>query len=166
MDRKETTKWLSELLYQDKLSGMGRHWASEVTVENRGRVDYMLFEPENGFDIGAIEKGIFTCFEIKSCKADYNSGHGLNFVGEKNYIVMTMDTYKALLHPELEGLSVHVGVLVACPENRDLADEFIEPTPLDTDVEWKLKAARGCFKGPRKLSMTELLFCMLRSGRE
>lgn len=36
MDRKQTTKFLSDLLINVKFSGMGKYWASEVTL------DYMM----------------------------------------------------------------------------------------------------------------------------
>lgn len=39
-----------------------------------------------------------------------------------------------------------------------------EVTPLDGDTEkWKLSVALNCHAGSRKRSMTELLFCMVRS---
>lgn len=41
-----------------------------------------------------LQQRIFTCYEIKSCKEDVYSGNGLNFYGEKNYIVTTMECYK------------------------------------------------------------------------
>lgn len=140
----------------------------------------MQFSPENQCSISAIEKGIFTCYEIKSCRADIYSGNGLNFIGEKNYLVVTMECYKDIL-PDLRNgnFARHVrehfpecyaeigcmGVLVAVPRWREVMEEFENPTPLDGDTEkWKLSVALNCHAGSRKRSMTELLFCMLRSG--
>lgn len=40
MDRKQTTKFLSDLLINVKFSGMGKYWASEVSL------DYMLGKGE------------------------------------------------------------------------------------------------------------------------
>lgn len=97
MNRVETTKFLGELLKSSRLSGMGKYWASEVSIDaftsagKGGRVDFMQFEPPNQCSVGALEKGIFICYEVKSCKEDVYSGNGLNFYGEKNYIVTTMD---------------------------------------------------------------------------
>lgn len=53
------------------------------------------------------------------------------------------------------------------PYQREVAEEFENSTPLDGDVEkWKLSVAIKCnHNGSRKRSMTELLFCMVRSGR-
>lgn len=98
MNRKEITSFLGELLIHSKLSGIGKYWASEVSLDfgttEVKRVDFMQFEPAGVVGISGIEKGIFICYEIKSCKADFESGFGRNFIGEKNYFVMPMVTYK------------------------------------------------------------------------
>lgn len=53
----------------------------------------------------------------------------------------------------------------AIPDWAEATDEFEKPTPLDAEVrQWKLAVILPCRYGPRKRSMTELLFCMLRSG--
>ena len=120
--------------------------------------------------------------EIKSCKEDIYSGNGLNFIGEKNYLVTTMECYKEILpdlkngkfakhirenFPECYAEIGNMGVMVAVPYQREVAEEFENSTPLDGDVEkWKLSVAIKCnHNGSRKRSMTELLFCMVRSGR-
>ena len=101
MTRKETTKFLSDLLVKEKFSGMGKYYASEVTL-NYGsadvrRVDFMQFKPPSTYSVSGIEKGEFICYEVKSCMEDYKSGHGQNFIGEKNYFVMPMSLYNAPL---------------------------------------------------------------------
>ena len=72
MDRSEITHFLSNLLETDRLSGLGKHWAKEVSIDpwyaKARRVDYMQFSPADQCSISGIEKGIFTCYEIKSCK--------------------------------------------------------------------------------------------------
>lgn len=87
MDRSEITKFLRNLLIRDRFSRMGKYWASEVSVDYGStyvkRVDFMQFEPAGVVYQSDIEKGMFTCFEIKSCKEDVYSGNGLNFLGEK-----------------------------------------------------------------------------------
>ncbi|RHK39949.1 hypothetical protein DW068_06150 [Anaerobutyricum hallii] len=182
MTRAETTKFLGQLLINQYFSGMGKHWASEVSVDpwstNGKRVDFMQFSPENQMSISGIEKGIFTCYEVKSCKKDVYSGNGLNFIGEKNYIVMTMKCYKDILpdlrenkfvkylHNNYPGSSDYFGVMVALPKWRECMDEFENPTPLSKELDqWKLSIVLPCRNGPRYRSATELLFCMLRSGR-
>lgn len=164
MDRKETTEFLGKLLKKEKFSGMGKYWASEVSIDygttDVKRVDFMQFEPIGVCGISAIEKGNFTCYEIKSCKADVKSGFGQNFIAEKNYFVMPMKTYKEIIHEIPQG----IGVLVPIPVYADKYKEFENPTELSMDKEWKLYSIRKCIPKLRKRSMTELLFCMLRSG--
>lgn len=180
INRADTTKFLGDILVANRLSGVGKYYAREVSIDpwtdHGKRVDFMQFVPENQMSISGIEKGIFVCYEVKSCKEDLYSGHGLNFFGEKNYIVMSMECYKSVLddyrdgkinwylmehHPES---SRYYGFLVAVPCGRTTDDEFIQPTPLEGKPEnWKLMAIKNCRLGPRKRSTTELLFCMLRS---
>lgn len=179
MDRADTTKFLSNLLIE-KL-GARTYWAREVSVDygtNKvKRVDFMQFEPAGVIYQSDIEKGIFTCYEIKSCKEDVYSGNGLNFLGEKNYIVTTMQCYKDI-QPDIRSgkLSDHIqkcnpeslnqyGIMVAVPIGRDLTDEYENPTELTADRNWELKVIMPCYQKGRKRSTTELLFCMLRSGK-
>ena len=50
MERAETTRFLGELLVSSRFSGMGKYWASEVSIDafttagKGGRVDFMQFE--------------------------------------------------------------------------------------------------------------------------
>ena len=167
MDRKETTKFLGDLLKREKL-GNG-YWASEVSIDygttDVKRVDFMQFVTAGVVGVSGIEKGIFICYEIKSCKTDFTSGFGRNFIGEKNYFVMSMDTYKEVIHDIPNG----IGVLVPIPEsientNEERYKEFENPTELSDKTAWKFWAIRRPREQIRKRSMVELLFCMLRSG--
>ena len=114
MKRKETTEFLSKLLERTVLTPFGKHWASEVMLDfgredGQQRIDYLLFEPAGATYISDVEKGVFTAYEIKSCKADVYSGNGLNFVGEKNYIVTTMECWKDLKEDIVSGkLQEHI----------------------------------------------------------
>lgn len=181
MTRTEITKFLGQLLINTRFSGAGKHWASEVSIDPWGReakrVDYMQFSPADQCSISGIEKGIFTCYEVKSCKEDVYSGNGLNFLGEKNYIVTTIECYNDILpdlrsgkfakhmHEQFPESSHYFGIMVAIPRLAELTDELKNPTPIDYDAErWKLAVVLPARQGPRKRSMTELLFCMLRSG--
>ena len=169
MDRKEVTNFLSELLIQQRFSGRGKYWAREVTLDygqGQGkvkRVDFMQFKPYNQLAVSGLEKGEFICYEIKSCKADVFSGHGLNFEGERNYIVTTMETWKELISSGQERIPHCVGIMVAC--YKDKYKEFENPTPLSKDGCWRLEVVRQAHPIDRKRSIAELLFCMLRSGR-
>lgn len=184
MDRKKTTEFLGNLLVSDRFGGMGKYWAREVSIDpwaakgKPKRVDYMQFVPAGQCSISEIEKGIFVCYEIKSCRQDVYSGNGLNFIGEKNYIVTTMQCYKELQQDFRDGTfykhlqevapdsSTHFGIMVAIPYMAELTAEFENPTEIDFEKgRWKLAVIDNCRPGLRKKSTTELLFCMLRSGR-
>ena len=99
MNRQSTTLLLSDLLRRDVLANW--HWASEVKYVKMGggvgRVDFMSFKAANTRD-GAtepvVQQGTFTCYEVKSCMEDYESGHGLNFIGDYNYLVMPMQSVR------------------------------------------------------------------------
>lgn len=55
----------------------------------------MKFKPVNN-TVSGIEKGDFYCYEVKSSIEDFNSGHGLNFIGDYNYLVMPEEVYVAV----------------------------------------------------------------------
>ena len=194
MQRREITEKLL-LLVKEKTMLPGIYGASEVSFdwgsENVRYVDYMTFSPKNTTSVSGIEEGIFTCYEIKSCYEDLYSGKGLNFIGEKNYIVTTMSVYRKIVEDQKKDLEngitdsakgklaehirktnpesryrigYDVGILVAIPVNRSEIDEFDDPTPLDRqDVVWKLAIMQRCRETDRKRSMTEILFCMMRA---
>ena len=181
MTRKETTEFLRNLLISSRLSGRGKYWASEVSIDygttDVKRVDFMQFEPKGVVYQSDIEKGTFTCYEVKSCKADIYSGNGLNFIGEKNYIVTTMECYKEI-QPDMRSGKLWEHIKKCCPEASPLygiivpvpwmvkqEDEYENPTRLDANTTWDMKVIYSCVQGGRKRSTTELLFCMLRSGK-
>lgn len=196
MNRKEITKKLSDILIIDRFSGVGKYWAKEVTLDygtsHPIRVDYMQYTPNGAIFTSDIENGYFTCYEIKSCKADVYSGNGLNFIGEKNYIVTTMDCYKTLLPDiqsgkmsdyiiEANGRCVYWDILIALPDyyikdsnhksgyrKIEMIDEFDNPTPLENEGRWRLVASNvgNRHDSYRTRSQVELLFCMLRAGKE
>ncbi|MCB6288733.1 hypothetical protein LI276_21880, partial [[Clostridium] scindens] len=79
--------------------------------------------------ISGLEKGIFICYEVKSCLGDFKSGHGQNYIGEGNYLVMPMELYKKVIHD----IPHDIGVLVPVPstlgrKNEDIYREFENPT--------------------------------------
>lgn len=65
MNREEITKFLCDLLIQQRLSGRGKYWASEVTLDygqgkgKQKRVDFMQFKPQNQLAVSGLEKGEF-----------------------------------------------------------------------------------------------------------
>ncbi len=185
MDRKQITQHLTDILICDKLSDR-KYYAREVTFDygtnHNKRIDVVQFSPKGVIFASDMEKGIFTCYEIKSCIADVYSGSGLNFFGEKNYIVTTMETYKKLQDDMREGKlqkylkenypesSDHFGILVPVPSHIDLRStddtysEYDNPTEFKgDDSDWKLWTALPCREGSRTRSTVEMLFCLLRS---
>ncbi len=185
MNRKETTKLLTDILINDKLSDR-KYYAREVTLDygtdHTKRIDVVQFCPQGVIFASDIEKGSFICYEIKSCREDVYSGNGLNFFGEKNYIVTTMKNYKDLQEDLRDGTlqkyvkenypesSSYYGFMVAVPSYVDLRStdstyaEFENPTEFGGKAwDWKLQTIYPCHEGPRTRSTTEMLFCMLRS---
>lgn len=178
ISRKITTDFLSKLLCKEKLIGIGKHYAREVTADygtgKAKRVDFMQFVPDGQCSVSALEKGIFVCYEIKSCKEDVYSGNGLNFLGEKNYIITTLECGKELLTDIRSGKlkkyiqehypdsSTNFGIMVAV---RGAKDGFYDgEITVDSDVnKWYLKTIANCRTGLRRKSIVELLFCMLRA---
>lgn len=186
MNRKQTTQFLTDILIKQHFP-IFTHYAQEVTLDygtkHSCRIDIMRFEPKGSTFASDIEKGVFTCYEIKSCKADVYSGNGLNFYGEYNYIVTTMKTYKELKEDIYNGkLNDHVksvmnvnecpkfGFMVAVPshldmrKNSDMYEEYMKPTELKGEVsDWKMWTIIPSYSAKRTKSITELLFCMLRA---
>ena len=182
MNRKEITKLLTDTLINTKLSDR-KYYAKEVTLDygtsTPKRIDIMQYIPTGVTYAGDIERGEFVCYEIKSCKEDVFSGHGLRFYGDKNYIVTTMKCYKDIamdmdrlkeyLKENYPESSRDFGIMVLVPDSVDLRnsnalyDEFETPTSLDKCDRWKFWTAINCHHGHRKRGITELLFCMLRA---
>lgn len=76
VNRREVTRSLSDMV-EARLSGK-TYWASEVMIgaldARSPRVDYMSFHLDTR-DYGritaaAMERGVFACYEVKSCMAD------------------------------------------------------------------------------------------------
>ena len=72
MNRKETTEFLSNLLISNRLTGRGKYYAREVSIDygtaNVKRIDFLQFEPKGVVYQSDIEKGIFTCYEVSFSK--------------------------------------------------------------------------------------------------
>ena len=185
MNRKSTTKLLTDILTADRLNDR-KYYAKEVTLDfgtdHSKRIDVVQFTPKGVIYPSDMEKGTFTCYEIKSCREDVYSGNGLNFYGEKNYIVTTMETYKKLQedinsgrlsnyisehYPESSqyyGFMIPIRVKIDLRDTKKIYEEFESPTPFEGESSnWHLWTALPCNEGRRTRSMIELLFCMLRS---
>lgn len=94
--RDETTGELSERV----LARLRREYslvASEVWVDDDHRVDFVGFRPERFSPFpSSIERGEFVYVEVKSCMADFKSGHGLTFQGDANWLVCPPDLAQSL----------------------------------------------------------------------
>ena len=168
MTRPETTTFLSNLL-EDSLRAVGTQYATEVVIDwgtkDIKRIDFVAFKPKNSMSIAGIEKGEVTCYEVKSCVADLRSGCGLNFIGDKNYLITTMETYKAAQRTHISKLPPGTGIRVATPTGADIYAEFSTPTALPEDGEirgWDLRTVIPAHTAHRKKSLLEILYCMLR----
>lgn len=184
MNRKEITKLITKTLIYSKLSDR-KYYAREVTLDygtkHPKRIDVMQYIPSGVTYASDIERGEFICYEIKSSYEDLYSGHGLNFYGDKNYIVTTMELGNRIYEDLDSGKlidyikehypesSLNFGVMVMIParinplNTEELYQEKIDPTPLDACDQWRITTLKYCHKGNRKRGVIELLFCMLRS---
>ena len=100
--RKEVTRCLSELV-ENRITGLNMVWSREVPFDkgtsSERRVDYVAFRPfmpEQRVEPSSLELGTFEFYEIKSCIADFESGHGLTFEGDENYLVTVPDLAERL----------------------------------------------------------------------
>lgn len=151
MSRPEITKKLSISLekYLNPKNDTRIYIAKEVTFDygtsHAIRVDYMRFKPANN-SVSGIEKGDFYCYEVKSSVEDFNSGHGLNFIGDYNYLVMPKDVYESVQ----DKIPYFVGVIVP------------------TESSWRnngqeLAAIKKAKRRDRDKPLSEMLFMMFRS---
>lgn len=80
LSRNSTFSYLMAMMFAD-ISDMGYAVIAEKQAPQRGRrMDYYV-----------EDKGISFCFELKSSAADCNSGMGLNFVCDYNFLVVSSD---------------------------------------------------------------------------
>ncbi|WP_366533583.1 hypothetical protein ACOJIU_18510 (plasmid) [Carnobacterium maltaromaticum] len=153
MSRSFVTNSLSDLV-RKKLSNNSNFWAEEVELDfGKSRVDFIGFKPfnilQNGMCPASIDKGIFSFYEVKSCMADFNSGHGKNFLGDENYLVcereLADELFKKSLLPD--------GVKVIVPNKPrtalvvvfDLSNSFgtwSRRTKSSSELLWNMISAR------------------------
>ena len=90
--------------------------------------------------VSGIEKGDVYCYEIKSSVEDYRSGHGLNYIGDYNYLVMPESVFDALR----DRIPYFVGVLIP-------------------DLDNELKTVQNAKRRDRTKPLCEVLLMMYRS---
>ena len=176
MSRKEVTSLLSSELVRLVLTRKNAYsyWAHEVEVYDgrkgaMGRVDFMQFDPAGYHTAtfpGAVERGVFTCYEVKSCIADIKSGHGLNWFGDENFMVIPVELY-----PKFK--RAYHGSFEKNFEDRD--EKLREHIPSLCAFKFMFygtaRNGRGAFRAldermqrlPRTKPASELLLCMMRA---
>lgn len=166
MGRKEITSLLEKELIRLRLEKPGSYgyWAHEVWLDrytdHEKRVDFVQFEPLGGntyTDGPHIEHGTFSFYEVKSCMADLKSGHGLNFEGDRDYLVMPVEMFEAYKAERIDNHEGYVAKktrlvnLLLYGQGKNGKPTFWESEPYS--ASWKC----------RKRSASELLFCMMRA---
>lgn len=149
MSRSETTAMLSRLV-EKRLSSRCQLWGAEVSFDrgmfNERRIDYMGFQPyadHNVIGAACVELGTFDAYEVKSCMADFDTGHGLNFIGDRNYLVCTRELAQdlrgkwfgcdAVLVPDKPGSK-----LITCYELGDYGSRRTHPA---SEMLWQIVKA-------------------------
>lgn len=101
-ERQNITKKLSDLV-EKRLNSNRMYWSAEVNFDKNtsknARIDYVGFKPftpDYIVEPVSVELGTFACYEIKSSLADFESGHGLTFYGDENYLVCTTELAETL----------------------------------------------------------------------
>lgn len=158
MSRSEITDRLSSRLETLVLARRNAWacWASEVKLPPSGerRVDYVDFCPHPTISctsIGAVERGTFTFYEVKSCMADLKSGHGTTFNGDVNWLVCPIE-----LAEEMRQKQIHVSAgILAWGKDKRGKEKFVKLMKFDAD---------GSGFNYRKHAASELLYAMTRAG--
>ena len=118
--RPETTAELSRAV----LAKLRREFtlvATEVAVSDASRVDFVAFRPAKMEAMpAALERGTFCFAQVKSCMADFESGHGLTFQGDENWLVCP----KGLAQKLREEGVLPYGVRVLCPDSAGRLKDF------------------------------------------
>ena len=178
LSRAETTSLLSRELVRLRLERRNAYsyWAHEVEISNHldngpdVRVDFVQFEPHSYHtctDISGIELGKFTFYEVKSCLADLKSGHGLNFMGDVNWVVMPVELYEPYLiargeDRQLERATADAGCLLYGKARNGRAT-FVEAHYFRSEL-FDDKAPADVYRHVfRKRAAAELLLCMMRA---
>lgn len=94
-DRPDITSRLSKLV-EKRLNSRNMYWSPEVNfdwnMKGERRIDFVGFKPftpDYVIEPTSVELGTFAFYEVKSYMADFESGHGLTFYGDENYLVCT-----------------------------------------------------------------------------
>lgn len=167
MGRKEVAQGLTELLriHLDK-----KHipYAEEVTfwMHDQIRPDFVAVDVEwkGSANICHIEQGEVNVYEIKSCVADFKSGHGLNMIGDNNFIVIPYEVSQKILKDD--SAEIPYGWVFAFPVPKDFRGKKFETIPkYEGQVEgWRLSVpTQGKAYITRHFAISEVLWAMIHS---
>ncbi|WP_125575963.1 hypothetical protein [Levilactobacillus angrenensis] len=150
--RPDITARLSHLV-EKRLTTQGMYWSPEVNfdmdTEDNRRVDFVGFKPKKYADGAiAVELGQFDFYEVKSCMADFTSGHGLSFYGDNNFLVCQWELAQQLLEERLIPQRVD-GIL--CPDKNwsrltlkiDRTTVGLKRTRPAAEILWAIVQTRG-----------------------
>ncbi|MGM0238491.1 hypothetical protein [Enterococcus sp. AZ103] len=153
MGRSEITEELSNLV-RKKLSNTSNFWAEEVELDfGKYRVDFIGFKPHDILRLGmgpvAIDKGIFSFYEVKSSMADFTSGFGKNFLGDENYLVCERNLADQLHQKEMlpQGVKVLVPnkpktALIVAFDTSNCFGKWESRTKTSSELLWNMISAR------------------------
>lgn len=150
--RTDITEQLSNLV-RKRVSRRTPYWADEVYTEptiftqSVPRVDFMAFYPDwkTLSGVMATSKGLFEFYEVKSCMEDFKSGHGLNFEGDRNFLVCPSELAMQLY----ENRELPRYCTVLCPDKN--YSRLLKKFETGPDPTFNI----------RKRSTEELLMCLL-----
>lgn len=165
MNRAEITELLDSELIRLRLTRKNAYsyWAHEVWIDrytdHEKRVDFMEFVPKGGVtysDAPHIEHGTFSFYEVKSCMADLKSGHGLNFYGDENWLVMPVEMFEPYKRLRIDNDHIRMQTRLARCLLYGIGRNG-RPTLWEQPKEWSAEWA--C----RRRCASELLFAMMRA---
>lgn len=156
MTRSDITNMLSGLV-EKRLRSRHMFWAPEVSFDKSTadyrRIDYVAFKPHtpNYYpDPTSVELGVFECYEVKSCMSDFQSGHGLTFYGDRNFLVTTAEFAEELRVKMLTPRGID-GVLVPNKPGTALISKYANENPQMLAQSYRRRCA------------SEMLWAIMRS---
>ena len=171
MSRQEVTSTINRCLVDRRLNRKNAYsyWAHEVEVARNFanpdlpdmRIDFLQFEPayyHTCTAASAIERGTFIVYEVKSCPEDLKSGHGLNFIGDENYLVFPVEYFEKFNELLYDDANLRKTcrcadyLLFGKQRNGYLGFKEVEHSQFGKE-----------HRQPRTKSASELLLCMIRA---
>ena len=155
VNRVETTTMLSALV-EKRLDSRTSYWAREVSFDrgtpNWRRIDYVGFKPYTpnyAVEPVSVELGIFSCYEVKSCLADFESGNGLTFYGDENFLVTTRE------------LAEQLHEMLRLPRN---INQVLVPTPTGDRLQELYDLSNNGSASYRHRPASEMLYAMIEAN--